>query len=65
MRRPYIRLAVASVINCLYNLTFKLAFLYKKGYDVFRYALVAQLDRVSPSEGEGREFESRQAHQRA
>ena len=26
--------------------------------------LVAQLDRVSPSEGEGREFESRQARQK-
>jgi hypothetical protein len=25
-------------------------------------ALVAQLDRVSPSEGEGRAFESRRAH---
>ncbi len=26
-------------------------------------ALVAQLDRVSPSEGEGRGFDSRRAHQ--
>lgn len=44
----------------------------KKGVDFFLefdirtlpLALVAQLDRVSPSEGEGREFESRQAHQK-
>ncbi len=31
-------------------------------YYVTPYALVAQLDRVLPSEGRGRGFESRQAH---
>ncbi len=29
----------------------------------FKYALVAQLDRVSVSEAEGRGFDSRRAHQ--
>ena len=32
------------------------------GYDVARTASVAQLDRVLPSEGRGRGFESRRVH---
>ena len=44
---------------------FFLAFCEKKEYKTFIfYALVAQLDRVLPSEGKGREFESRQVRQK-
>lgn len=35
----------------------------RHGYDVARTALVAQLDRVLPSEGRGRGFESRRVRQ--